>query len=128
MIASASEQETAAQAPELQGIQLGLSISQALRQSLQQNYSVFVYAKAENGPPMPLAVRRLRLSDLPLQVNLDDSTAMTPQFKLSNFDRVIVGARISKSGNAIAQQGDITVELPGFNWRDNTRQSLQLEQ
>jgi hypothetical protein len=53
---------------------------------------------------------------------------MTPQFKLSNFDRVIVGARISKSGNAIAQQGDITVELPGFNWRDNTRQSLQLDQ
>ena len=50
---------------------------------------------------------RKSVSDLPLTVTLDDSQAMTPQFKLSGFDRVTVGARISGSGQPIAQPGDL---------------------
>jgi cytochrome c-type biogenesis protein CcmH len=68
--------------------------------------TLFIFAKAVDGPPMPLAVVRKKVSDLPVEVILDDSLAMMPSMKLSLFDQVQVNARISKTGNAIAQSGD----------------------
>jgi cytochrome c-type biogenesis protein CcmH len=69
--------------------------------------TVFIFARAAEGPRMPLAILRKRGSDLPVQFSLDDSMAMTPQTKLSAFPRVVVGARISKSANASQQPGDL---------------------
>jgi cytochrome c-type biogenesis protein CcmH len=75
--------------------------------------TVFVYAKAASGPPMPLAIQRLRADQLPATVVLSDGMGMLPSMKLSQFPQVIIGARISKSGNAIAQSGDMqTVSKP----------------
>ena len=67
---------------------------------------VFIYARATNGPPMPLAVSRLSVADLPTTVTLDNSMAMIPTMTLSSFPSVTVGARVSVSGEAIAQTGD----------------------
>jgi cytochrome c-type biogenesis protein CcmH len=84
-----------------------VTLSNALKSKADPNDTLFVLARAAQGPKMPLAILRKQVKDLPLSFNLDDSTAMSPQMKMSNFDQVIVVARISKSGNAMPQPGDL---------------------
>lgn len=91
-------------------LQVEVSLAEPLWHEADINHSLFVYAKAASGPPMPLAVKRLKVADLPLTVTLDDSLAMTPAMKLSSFPQVIVGARISPSGQATPQSGDLEGE------------------
>jgi len=69
--------------------------------------TLFVFARAASGPRMPLAIVRKKVKDLPFTFTLDDSMAMNPAMKLSNFQRVVIGARISKTGNAMPQPGDL---------------------
>lgn len=68
--------------------------------------TVFVFAKALSGPPMPLAVARFPVSELPRTVVLDDTMAMAPGLRLSGFPEVNVVARVSRGGGPIAQPGD----------------------
>ena len=96
-------------------LNLSISLSDNIRQLAAPGDSVFVYAKAMDGPPMPLAVKRLSVRDLPAQVSLSDDDAMLPNMNLSAFARVIVGARVSKSGNPVAQPGDLFVEYEGVD-------------
>ena len=84
-----------------------VSLSPKLKDKAAPDDAVFVFARAAQGPPMPLAVARVRVRDLPYRFALDDSMAMTPELKLSAFPKVVVTARISKGGNATAQPGDL---------------------
>jgi cytochrome c-type biogenesis protein CcmH len=86
------------------GAQLKVRVELAakLKDQVQPGDSVFIFAKASAGPPMPLAVKRLTVADLPVEVTLADSDAMMPQLKLSNFPQVQLMARISRAGNATA--------------------------
>jgi cytochrome c-type biogenesis protein CcmH len=84
-----------------------VSLAPALKDRLAAGDTLFVYARAEQGPPMPLAVARLDASRLPATVTLTDAMGMLPQMKLSSARRVFVGARISRSGQAVAQSGDL---------------------
>jgi cytochrome c-type biogenesis protein CcmH len=69
--------------------------------------TLFVFARAAQGPRMPLAIVRRTARELPLAVILDDSMAMTPQLTLSSFDQVVVSARVSRSGDAMPASGDL---------------------
>ena len=82
-------------------------LSKNLAASAAPDDAVFIFARAAEGPPMPLAVKRARVRDLPLEFSLDDSMAMAPGMNLSAHARVVVGARVSKSGMATPQPGDL---------------------
>ena len=83
-----------------------VSLAPALAGTVQPNDTVFIFARAFEGPRMPLAILRRKASELPISFILDDSTAMSDEMKLSKFPLVVVGARVSKSGNAMPQSGD----------------------
>ena len=84
-----------------------VTLAPALNGQVSPEDTLFVFARAAEGPRMPLAILRKQVKDLPVQFVLDDSMALTPTMKLSAFPKVIVGARISKSGNATPQKGDL---------------------
>ena len=89
------------------GIQGVVSLSPALKGKVAPDDTVFIFARAAQGPRMPLAILKRKASELPITFTLDDSTAMADELKLSKFDLVVVGARVSRSGNALPQSGDL---------------------
>ncbi len=82
-------------------------LDEALALEASIDDTLFVFARAASGPRMPLAILRKTVKDLPFAFTLDDSMAMNSAMKLSNFQQVVIGARISKSGNATPQPGDL---------------------
>ena len=96
-------------------IEVRVAVAPEFAGSIDPNTAVFIYAKAAAGPPMPLAARRVTLGDLPMTVTLDDSLAINPALKLSSFPTVIVGARISASGQAMPMPGDPQGETGPLN-------------
>ena len=102
-------QPEATQKANVPGIAIDVQVSLApeLQKSASPGDTVFIYAQALSGPKMPLAIVRKQVSDLPLTVSLNDTMAMMPNMKLSNFPKVKLLARISKSGNAVSQPGDL---------------------
>ena len=84
-----------------------VSLSPAMKSKVAPDDTVFIFARAAQGPRMPLAILKRKASELPITFTLDDTTAMADELKLSKFELVVVGARVSKSGNAIPQSGDL---------------------
>lgn len=84
-----------------------VSISPALAKMASSTDTLFIYAQAMRGPRAPLAIIRLQAKDLPAKFSLNDSMAMSPAFKLSNFQEVNLLARVSKSGKAVTAKGDL---------------------
>lgn len=84
-----------------------VDIDPALRAQAADTDTVFIFARAVEGPRFPLAVLRKQVKDLPLNFVLDDSMSMTPEAKLSSVPMVVVGARISKTGSATPSAGDL---------------------
>ena len=88
-------------------VQARISLAPALAAKAAPEDTVFIFARALQGSKAPLAILRRQVKDLPLEVMLDDSTAMSPALRLSTQTQVVVGARVSKSGNAMPQPGDL---------------------
>lgn len=87
-----------------------VKIDPALRSSLADSDYVMIYAQRVTGMKMPLAIVKMQVKDMPMTITLDDSLAAGPMGKLSDAAQVNVLARISKSGQAIRQSGDIEVK------------------
>ncbi|MBK6472456.1 MAG: c-type cytochrome biogenesis protein CcmI [Betaproteobacteria bacterium] len=83
-------------------------LSPALLKQAAPDDAVFIYARAAEGSRMPLAILRHQVKDLPLSFKLDDNMAMSPAAKMSLFPKLIISARVSKSGQAAPVAGDLT--------------------
>jgi cytochrome c-type biogenesis protein CcmH len=105
-------------------VDIKVSLAPELQNQTSPSDTVFIYAQATSGSPMPLAIVRKQVSDLPLSVSLSDSLAMTPTMKLSNFSTVKLLARISKSGNAMKQAGDLIGVIEDVTVTDKTPHTL----
>lgn len=105
---AASPIAAAASGGSVQGM---VTLSSGLAAKAAPDDTVFVFARAAEGPKMPLAILKRQVRNLPLKFKLDDSMAMAPQMNISSFPQVVVGALVSKSGGATPQSGD----LQGFS-------------
>jgi cytochrome c-type biogenesis protein CcmH len=94
-------------------IEVTVDLDPALAGRLADGDTLFVFARAAQGPRMPLAIVRQSAGQFPITVTLDDSQAMMPSLKLSNFSEISVGARVSRSGNATPQPGDLEGRVDG---------------
>jgi cytochrome c-type biogenesis protein CcmH len=96
-----------------------IQISKDLLSQVNSQDVVFIYARSIEGPPMPIAAMRVPADQLPFSFSFDDSSSLMPARKLSDFSEFLLGARISKSGNAIRASGDLEsstlVVRPGTN-------------
>ena len=88
-------------------ITVSVTLAPSLASQITGRETLFIFARALDGPPMPLAIQKHTAGELPLVVTLDDSMYMLASFKLSNFPAVSVGARISRTGNATPSPGDL---------------------
>jgi len=102
-----TDKKTAAAAAVGAAISGRVSLAPALAGKVQPTDTVFVFARNPQGSRMPLAVQRVRVSDLPFDFKLDDSMAMSPEFKISGAAEVRIEARISKNGSATPGPGDL---------------------
>jgi cytochrome c-type biogenesis protein CcmH len=89
------------------GISGSVRIAPSLASKLDPATTVFIFARAAQGSPMPLAIVRTSVKDLPYNYHLDDSSAITPDHKLSQASEVVLVARVSKTGEAKARTGDL---------------------
>ena len=88
-----------------------LQISPALASQVKPDDTVFIYARAIDGPRMPVAILKIKASQLPYNFVLDDKLAMAPELSISKFKAVTIIARVSKSGEATPKPGDLTAQL-----------------
>jgi cytochrome c-type biogenesis protein CcmH len=109
-------------------VTVSVTLAPHLKEKSEAGQTVFVFAKAVSGPPMPLAVSRHKVADLPLQVTLDDSMAMMKALRLSTFEQVIISARISSSDQPLAQPGDLQGESGMVNPRTHPQVSITVNQ
>ena len=114
--AAAAAAGTPAAAASLSG---RVRVAPALAARVAPGDTLFVYARAVDGPRMPLAILKRSAADLPLEFQLDDAMAMSPEMKLSGFANVIVSARLSRSGEAMPQSGDLEGQSPPLAGRRN---------
>jgi cytochrome c-type biogenesis protein CcmH len=101
-----------------------VTLAPELAAKVQPGDTLFVFARAAEGPRQPLAVSRQALAgapNAPIVVQLDDSQAMTREHRLSGASRVVVGARISRQGSATPAAGDLEGESTPTAPRGQTR-------
>ena len=88
-------------------VDVRVELAPGLKARTSPDEVVYIFARATRGPKAPVAVVRTTVSALPLEVRLDDSRAVAPFLRISNFDEVVLSARVSRSGGARRASGDL---------------------
>jgi len=127
--AVAAEKAAATAAPVAAGasVKVRVTLDPKLAGKVGPNTTVFVFAKAVQGPPMPLAIKRLQVKDLPVTVTLDDSLSMAPVARISKFKRVMLSARVSNSGRALPESGDLEGQTGPVPVGGNTVENVRID-
>ncbi len=107
-------------------ITIGIKVSPALAQARANDF-VMVYVKAAQGRPMPIAIQKFKLSELGGGVVLTDQDLVMQDKSLTDYEQLVPVVRISSSGSAILQAGDIQVLGDVINPRENPSIILQVE-
>lgn len=97
---AAAGEAPAAASTQAAALQIQVQLDPKVAETVSPEDSVFVFARAVNGPPVPLAAKRLTVGDLPATVTLSDADAMVPSLKISSVEQVTVMARVSRTGDA----------------------------
>jgi len=108
-------------------IDVEVDLAEGVAAGLPPATPVFILARAITGPPMPLAVKRITLADLPIRIRLDEALAMSPQLTLASVEEVTVIARIALGGQPVAQPGDIEARSETVPTRGEAVVHLTLE-
>ncbi len=116
-----------AQTRQAASIRIHVSLAPELRNRSRPGDSVFIYAQALSGAKMPLAIVHKTVANLPLTVTLSDAQAMMPHLKLSNFAEVKLLARVTQSGAAAAQAGDLLGSIDVVAVTDKTPHTLVID-
>jgi cytochrome c-type biogenesis protein CcmH len=106
------------------GLQVTVSLSPEMAALADPDDVVFVFAKAKQGPPAPLAAKKLKVSDLPTSLSLSDADAMIAQLTISKFEDIVVSARVSKSRQPISQIGDL--ESVAIDTKNDSQENIDI--
>ncbi|MDT8437986.1 MAG: hypothetical protein RQ729_03115 [Wenzhouxiangellaceae bacterium] len=109
-------------------VAVSVSLAPALADRMQGNETLFIFARAVNGPPAPLAVKRMAAGTLPVEVVLSELDAMAPGMTLATFPEVQITARISRTGNVVAGSGDLEGRSSALDARSVERVEVQIDQ
>ncbi len=105
---TAATAATASDGAKISGV---VTVSQSLAAEVLPTDTVYIFARAMQGPRMPLAILKTEAGKMPIEFTLDDSMAMDASMNLSTTSEVVVTARISRSGDATPQSGDMQGRL-----------------
>lgn len=109
-------------------VNVHLRLDDAVVDKLPPGAILFVYAKAAKGMPMPAAVVKLEQFNLPMTVQLNDTNAMLPDYKLSNLEELVIYARVSKDGNIAVSAGELQGQTPVFSLKGTQEVSVVINQ
>lgn len=124
-LAQGEQPATSEPAAKAHVLQVKVALSDEAKTAVQPGDSVFVFARALSGPPMPLAAKRLTVAELPAEVSLSDLDAMMPELKMSTFEQVQLVARVSRDGNAM--RGEWIGESQAVSTTERETQSLLID-
>ena len=108
-------------------IKVSVQLNEKINQQANSNDTLFIYARPVEGPKMPLSLSRMTVASLPVTVTLTKEMAMMQNMTIDSFDKVEVLARISKSGQAITQKGDLISRSAIVDFTQNQSASVSLD-
>ncbi len=116
-------------ATDARAIDVSVQLNEKVNQQASSSDTLFIYARPAQGPKMPLSLARMTVSNLPVKVTLTKDMAMVPNLTIESFDQVEVLARISKSGQAVTQKGDLISKgvLVDFSQSNAVEVSLDID-